>query len=152
MDTVAETLKPPFYAAVMREAPHQPEHETTVSPADELVSIAPRQPGFLGLETDLDDQGRWIAISYWRDLDSFESWRAIGNRRFMENADAPLDGAPRFIVNKIEHSLAQSEKPRDPLIAAAPAAQISHQDRSPGQMIFGLFPAVAEFLGYEHAR
>lgn len=152
MDTLVETLKPPFYAAVMREAPHQPEHGTAASAADELVSIASRQPGFLGLETTLDDQGRWIAISYWRDTDSFESWRAIGNRRFMENANAPLDGAPRFTVTRIEQPLAQPETPRNPLKAFTPAASISRQERSPGQMIFGLFPAVAELLGYEHAR
>ena len=152
MSTVANSLKPPFYAAVMREAPHQLEHVTTSNPEDELVSIAPRQPGFLGLETTLDDQGRWIAISYWRNMGSFESWRAIGNRRFMESAEAPLNGAPRFTVNKIDHSLAQLERQRDSLIATAPAAQISRQERSPGQIVFGFFPAVAEIFGYEHAR
>ena len=78
MNTVAKSLKPPFIAAIMLDA-IQAGGKDGPSPSDELISIAPAQEGFLGLETTCDNQGRWISISYWRDQTCFNGWRNAGS-------------------------------------------------------------------------
>ena len=79
MGSLAENLEPPFYAAILNDNNLGLEDETHIGPTDEMVSLAPRQPGFMGLETSRDDKGHWVAISYWRDKSDIEAWRSKGD-------------------------------------------------------------------------
>jgi len=149
MKTVAENLKPPFVAAIMLDAV-QADFEDGPSPSDEMVSLAPSQDGFLGLETTRDDQERWISISYWHDHESFTAWRKAGEvhvARLFNGLD--LERACKFRVSKVEEPVFTSK----PLTADGPAIpKAEHQTDGIGSKVFSAFPAIAELLGYEHVR
>ena len=86
MRSLAENLTPPYYAAILNEIQGRPEDEDHFAPADEIVTLATRQPGFLGLETAHHKNGERVMVSYWRDIDALEGWKAAGddkiNHRF----------------------------------------------------------------------
>lgn len=54
--------------------------------ADEMVALASRQPGFLGVESARGEDGLGITVSYWRDLESIARWRADGDHRAAQRA------------------------------------------------------------------
>ena len=79
---IAKDLTPPFIVAIL--------HDTDVArkiasfeprPSDEMVSLAPSQKGFLGVETIRDEEGRWMSVSYWQDVPTYNKWRQICIRR-----------------------------------------------------------------------
>lgn len=41
--------------------------------ADKMISLAQKQPGFLGIESAREELG--ISVSYWKDLDSIKNWK-----------------------------------------------------------------------------
>ena len=43
--------------------------------ADRMISLAQRQPGFLGVESVLGDDGIGITVSYWVDRPAIANWR-----------------------------------------------------------------------------
>ena len=73
MRSLAENLTPPYYAAILNEFQGRPEDQDLVAPAEEMVTLATRQPGFLGLETAHHENGERVMVSYWRDIDALES-------------------------------------------------------------------------------
>ena len=61
--------------------------------ADRMVSLAQRQPGFLGVESVLGDDGIGITVSYWVDRLAIANWRqhaehlavqALGRQEFYD--------------------------------------------------------------------
>ena len=78
MGSLAENLTPPYYTAVLNENKGGLKDAEHVAPTDEMVTIATRQPGFLGLETTRDKKGDKIMVSYWRDVDAIEGWINVG--------------------------------------------------------------------------
>lgn len=150
MNTVAENLKPPFIAAIMLDA-IQAGGDDGPSPSDELVSIAPAQEGFLGLETTCDDQGRWISISYWRDQTCFNEWRKVGSTHVARLFDGlRLELACKFRVSNVDEPLTPSKQ----LIAPERAIALTTKAYEPdlAAKVFKVFPTIAELFGYEHAR
>ena len=43
--------------------------------ADRMVTLAQRQPGFLGVESVRGEDGIGITVSYWQDRESIRNWR-----------------------------------------------------------------------------
>lgn len=86
MESLAENLTPPYYTAVLNETKDGMKDADHIAPTDEMVTIATRQPGFLGLETSRDKKGEKILVSYWKDVDAIEGWINAGeiniNHRF----------------------------------------------------------------------
>ena len=75
MGSLSETLRPPYYAAVV--SPVGDEVDTSAQIAmDELISLAPRLEGFLGLETGRLVDGRGAAICYWKTPAAIQGWKA----------------------------------------------------------------------------
>ena len=148
MNTVAENLKPPFIAAILLDIDEQP-GRADIAPSDEMISLAPAQAGFLGLETTHDSSERWIAITYWRDDESFKAWRQTGAKRIAEVCGVDLDSVCKFRVSKVDQPL----YPKKNLTAKLPAVPDHNRGQAGiGAVIFSAFPAIAEFLGYEHVR
>ena len=150
MKTVAENLKPPFIAAIMLDT-IQAGGNDGPSPSDELVSIAPAQEGFLGLETTRDDQDRWISISYWRDQTCFIGWRKAGSEHVARVfGGLALELACKFRVSNVEEPVMPSRQ------FTAPERAIPNSAKAPksgfGSKVFKTFPAIRELLGYEHPR
>lgn len=156
MKTVAENLKPPFVAAIMLDAV-QADANDGPSPSDAMMSLAPKQSGFLGLETTCDDQGRWISISYWQDRESFTAWRKIGADHIASAFHGmDLERACKFRVSIVEAPIAQPRQLKADE-RAIPTSQIREARPGAGGFALGLkmfaaFPAIAELLGYEHVR
>jgi heme-degrading monooxygenase HmoA len=73
--------EPPYWAVIFtsERTPDDPEgYDRT---ADEMVALAARQPGFLGVETARGDDGVGITVSYWESLDAVEEWRRHADHR-----------------------------------------------------------------------
>jgi len=81
MGRLAENLTPPYYEAVLRETRAGLKDNNHVAPSDEMVTLATRLPGFLGLETARDQKGKQITVSYWKDVDAIEGWINAGDEK-----------------------------------------------------------------------
>ena len=73
MASLADNLEPPYYAAIIQNDANAT-GEDTISPADKLVTLAVRRPGFLGLETARSNDGKSLTVAYWRDMSDVEGW------------------------------------------------------------------------------
>ena len=79
MGRLAEHLTPPYFEATLNEMQGNLKDDDHIAPADEMVTIAARQPGFLGLETVRDKKGDTKTVSYWRDIGAIEGWITAGD-------------------------------------------------------------------------
>ena len=146
MASLAENLKPPFYAAILNEGERHETFDGDTTPIDEMVSIAPGQPGFLGLETTRDKQGKQLTISYWQDMDAERAWEHRGDneirKRFHGRA---LKDACHIRVSKIEHKVGRDTSLR------ADVRHIPQTDRlaSLSALVVGAFPSIASLLRHE---
>lgn len=75
MGMLSETLRPPYYAAVVSPVGSDIDPNARLA-MDELISLAPRVDGFLGLETGRLDDGRGAAICYWKTPAAIQGWKA----------------------------------------------------------------------------
>tara|TARA_R110000787_G_scaffold239367_4_gene345561 strand:- start:47815 stop:48162 length:348 start_codon:yes stop_codon:yes gene_type:complete len=79
MSSLADTLETPYYAAIIESTPQADfTASETITTADQLVSLAVRRPGFLGLETARGVDGRALTVAYWRELADVEGWTMAG--------------------------------------------------------------------------
>ena len=81
MNRFAQELEPPYYAAVFhaRQTNSNGDLDGHVRTAQEMVALASRQPGCLGVKTAHSQRGRAIVVSYWRDMESIAAWREQGD-------------------------------------------------------------------------
>ena len=111
MVNLVENLKPPFYIAIINDIVRLNSLADEVSPTDTMVSIAPHQSGFLGLEATRNYQGKWLTISYWSDIDSEKVWEDKGDILIRKHFDGiGLKQACTISVSKINHKLESSKK------------------------------------------
>lgn len=54
--------------------------------ADEMVALAAKQPGFLGVESAREADGLGITVSYWRDLEAIRRWKAHADHAAAQRA------------------------------------------------------------------
>ena len=81
MESLAEHLTPPYYAATLNERRDGLKDGDHIAPADEMVTLATRQPGFLGLESSRNQKGDHKTVSYWKDVDAIEGWINAGENK-----------------------------------------------------------------------
>ena len=86
MEILLENLDPPYYTAKLNEVQKGIKDRDEIAPTDEMVTLAMRQKGFLGLNSSRDKKGEKKTVSYWRNLDDIEKWINAGdykiNHRF----------------------------------------------------------------------
>ena len=70
---IAKTPTPPYYAVIFTSIRTDIDEGYGLT-ADAMVSLAEKQPGFLGVESARNDVG--ITVSYWVDLDSIKQWKS----------------------------------------------------------------------------
>jgi len=102
MGSLAENLAPPYYAAVLDEAQDELGSAPNGAPADHMVTLATCQPGFLGLETAHNDQGRRVTVSYWETIAAIEDWKAAGDSRLHEQFGIGLADACDIWITRVE--------------------------------------------------
>ena len=146
MGSLAERIDPPFYAAILNDNTHKRlEDANHLAPTDEMVSLAPGQPGFLGLETSKDQKGRWVAVSYWRDMNALNAWEQRGDFEIRKRfGGASLSDTCALRITKVNRKLGPSK----PLRASEPALTPSSVSLF-GMAAFGLFGILAGLFGYE---
>ena len=149
--TVAESLTPPFVAAIFSDTAIVRHLEGAQRrPSDEMVSMAPTQSGFLGLETSRDEKGRWLSVCYWRDMASYNGWRnACVDRMATIFPDAHLESLCQLRVATVERPV-QPQR-RKHLKAEAPVPTSNEHPATIGRL-FTAFPAIAELFGHAHVR
>jgi len=81
MESLVEHLTPPYYAATLNERQRGLKDKDHIAPADEMMTLATRQPGFLGLESSRDQKGDQKTVSYWKDVDAIEGWINAGENK-----------------------------------------------------------------------
>ena len=146
MASLAENLKPPFFAAILNEHMQPKSFDDEITPSDEMVSIAPSQPGFLGLETTRDENGKGITISYWSDLRSEKAWEHRGDNEIRSHfGGKTLEQTCAIQISKIEHKIGSDKS----LKAGPRAIPESAMVASIGAIILSAFPAISGLLGYE---
>jgi len=146
MASLVEKLIPPFYAAMINDGENIKTFDDEISPTDEMVSIAPHQPGFLGLETTWDKQGKWVTVSYWADMDSEKAWEHKGDNQIREKfSGQALKETCAIRVSLVNCKIGSLKK----LCSGIRATPESSMSASIGALYFIAFPMIAELLGYE---
>lgn len=69
---IAKTPLPPYYAVIFTSISAKI-NDGYSKMADKMISLAQKQPGFLGIESAREELG--ISVSYWKDLDSIKNWK-----------------------------------------------------------------------------
>ena len=73
MSDPARTPPPPYYAVIFTSLREEGDHGYGEM-AERMVELAAQQPGFLGMESAREGLG--ITVSYWKDLEAINAWRA----------------------------------------------------------------------------
>lgn len=72
MRLIANTPEPPYYAVIFTSLRTEGDNGYGEM-ASQMVDLASKQPGFLGVESARADVG--ITVSYWTDLESIKKWK-----------------------------------------------------------------------------
>ena len=104
MESLAEHLTPPYYAATLNERRDGLRDDGHIAPADEMVTLATRQMGFLGLEAAQDKKGKQITVSYWKDVDAIEQWINVGDNKINDRFGISLADTCGIEINLIDKS------------------------------------------------
>lgn len=71
-------FEPPYYAVIFTSL-RTPVDERYAETAEQMVELAARQPGYLGMDTARDPvSGVGITVSYWRDEAAIAAWKRDG--------------------------------------------------------------------------
>jgi heme-degrading monooxygenase HmoA len=70
----ANTPEPPYYAVIFSSL-RTPIDSGYAEMADQMVALAAKQPGYLGIESARDADGFGITVSYWQSLAAIRAWR-----------------------------------------------------------------------------
>ncbi len=80
MAAIAKTPEPPYYAVIFTSDRSDGDNGYAAM-AEEMVMLAERQPGFLGVESVRDATGAGITVSYWQTLEDVAQFKAETRHR-----------------------------------------------------------------------
>lgn len=72
---LAHTPAPPYYAVIFTSLRTEGDDGYSRM-ADRMAELAAQQPGFLGVESARDASGLGITVSYWKDEEAIQAWKA----------------------------------------------------------------------------
>ena len=104
MESLVEHLTPPYYAATLNECQGGLKDKDHIAPADEMVTLATRQPGFLGLESSRDQKGDQKTVSYWKDVDAIEGWINAGENKINQRFGVGLTDSCGIEISLVEEN------------------------------------------------
>ncbi len=114
MGNLAENLIPPYYEAVLKETRDGLKDKDHIAPSDEMVTLATRRPGFLGLETAQDKKGKQITVSYCKYIDAIEGCINVGYEKINDRFGIGLAdtcGINITLIDEYSHVEAGRGKP-----------------------------------------
>ena len=71
---IAQTPQPPYYAVIFTSTRTDVD-EGYSNMAEQMVELAAKQPGFLGVESARNEVG--ITVSYWDSLAAIKKWKQV---------------------------------------------------------------------------
>lgn len=71
----AKCPPPPYYAVIFA-SQRKPGDNGYGAAAERMIEIAPRMPGYLGVESVRGADGFGITVCYWKDEASIRGWKA----------------------------------------------------------------------------
>jgi len=86
----ARTPDPPYWAVIFTSVRNRQPDDKFDETDEQMMALAARQPGFLGVETAASDIG--ITVSYWADEESIANWRRNADHEF-----AQYEGRTRWL-------------------------------------------------------
>ncbi len=106
MSEIVATPKPPYFAVIftsVRTSVDEGYDETM----DRMSELAPKQPGFLGLESARDPESCFgITVVYWESLEAIDGWR-----NHLEHIEVKKQGCAQWYESyKIRISRVESDK------------------------------------------
>lgn len=69
-------LEPPYYAVIFTSVRTEMDADEYNRMAERMMTLAAKQPGYLGIDTARGEDGLGITVSYWRDEASIAAWKA----------------------------------------------------------------------------
>ena len=108
MEAFANTPPPPYYAVIFTSVRTEGDKGYSEM-AKQMVNLASQQPGFLGVETARDQVG--ITVSYWKDLESIQQWKAnIDHREAQKLGHETWYSAFKTRICKVEREYSMTSK------------------------------------------
>lgn len=83
---IAKTPEPPYLAVIFTNILNLDDTDGYGQTADEMVALAAKQDGYLGIESVRDAAGVGITVSYWRDEAAVIAWKAVGAHKAAQKA------------------------------------------------------------------
>lgn len=83
MTGFAPLAKTPYYAVIFTTMRSDGDHGYTEM-ADAMDKLAIEQPGYLGIDSVRDAEGRGMTVSYWQDEDAVKNWKAVGEHQLAQ--------------------------------------------------------------------
>jgi heme-degrading monooxygenase HmoA len=72
---IAMSLTLPYWAVIFTSQRTAEEDGPYAQTADEMVALASKQPGFLGVESARGPDGVGITVSYWSSPEAIRAWK-----------------------------------------------------------------------------
>jgi len=74
------TPRSPYYAVIFS-SQRTARDDGYSEMAQRMEELGSQQPGFLGIDSVRDANGRGITVSYWSDLESIRAWRDVAEHK-----------------------------------------------------------------------
>ncbi len=102
MSQIANTMEPPYYAVIFTSVLVDNDTEGYSDMAEEMLALATKQAGFLGVESVREGLG--ITISYWSNLDAISAWKQQADHQIAQQKGRDLWYQQYKVrVAKVEH-------------------------------------------------
>jgi len=85
MGRLASSIKAPYFQVTVKAEAISSIPDNDFTATDEMISLAPRMMGFLGLETEFDQGGEAKTYFYWRDRSSLDTWASFSRQHLAEH-------------------------------------------------------------------
>ncbi len=84
----------PHFAVIFSNQRTEADEELYEKTAGDMVELAMRQPGYLGIDSARNPDGFGITVSYWTDRDAIKAWKSN-----VEHMAAQRMGLERFYAS-----------------------------------------------------
>lgn len=81
---LASTPEPPYYAVIFSSRRNRDDANGYETMAQQMLALAARQDGYLGIESTRDADGTGITVSYWRDEAAIAAWKTQAEHRIAQ--------------------------------------------------------------------
>ncbi len=73
----AATPEPPYWVVMFTSRRNETDEEGYARMAQAMAALAPKQPGYLGIESARDAEGFGITLSYWASEQAIHDWKRV---------------------------------------------------------------------------